>query len=89
MEEPYTIKQRGLFNCNSDKPFKVSRSRLEAFVGCRRCFYLDHREGIRRPKSPPFNINSLVDRMLKKEFDVHRAASSMPCSTTGAKTPEA
>ena len=69
----FKIKTRGLFDPTSDKPFKVSRSGIELFVGCPRCFYLNNRLGIRRPSGFPFNINSLVDRLLKKEFDVHRA----------------
>jgi hypothetical protein len=29
--------------------------------------------GISRPSFPPFTLNSAVDRLLKKEFDIHRA----------------
>jgi len=73
MRKTYAIKSRGLFKPDSDKPFKVSRSGIELFLECPRCFYLNNRLGVRRPSGPPFNINSLVDRLLKKEFDVHRA----------------
>ncbi len=52
--------------------FKVSRSKIELFKQCRRCFWLDARLKIRRPSSPPFRINSAIDELLKKEFDVHR-----------------
>jgi hypothetical protein len=72
MKKVFTIKSRGLFDPTADKPFKVSRSGIELYLECPRCFYLNHRHGIRRPSGPPFNINSLVDRLLKKEFDVHR-----------------
>jgi hypothetical protein len=72
MKKVFTIKSRGLFDPTADKPFKVSRSGIERYLECPRCFYLNHRHGIRRPSGPPFNINSLVDRLLKKEFDVHR-----------------
>lgn len=73
MRTTYKIKSRGLFKPESDKPFKVCRSGIELFHECPRCFYLNNRLGIRRPSGFPFNINSLVDRLLKKEFDVHRA----------------
>src|SRR5262249_4129894 len=76
MKKQYNIKQSGLFKFDADKPFKVSRSQIEAFVECPRCFWLNHRLGIRRPSSPPFTINMLVDRVLKKEFDIHRAAQT-------------
>jgi CRISPR/Cas system-associated exonuclease Cas4 (RecB family) len=72
MRKAFALKSRGLFDPKADKPFKVSRSGIELYLECPRCFYLNHRHGIRRPSGPPFNINSLVDRLLKKEFDIHR-----------------
>jgi PD-(D/E)XK nuclease superfamily len=39
---------------------------------CPRCFWLDTRLKISRPSSPPFRINSAIDELLKKEFDVYR-----------------
>lgn len=53
-------------------PFKISRSKIELFVQCPRCFWLDTRLKIKRPSSPPFRINSAIDELLKKEFDVYR-----------------
>ena len=76
MNRPYFIKSRGLFKCDSKEPFKISRSQIEAFVDCPRCFYLNNRQGMRRPSSPPFTINSLVDRLLKREFDKHRTTQT-------------
>lgn len=52
--------------------FKVSRSKIELFVQCPRCFWLDVRLKIKRPDSPPFNINKTIDELLKKEFDSYR-----------------
>lgn len=54
-------------------PFKVSRSKIDFFLDCPRCFWLDRRLGIKRPDSPPFLINSAIDALLKKEFDVYRS----------------
>lgn len=53
--------------------FKVSRSKIELFKQCPRCFWLDVRLKITRPSSPPFNINKTIDELFKKEFDVYRA----------------
>jgi len=53
--------------------FSVSRSKIDLFMECPRCFYLDLRHGISRPSTPPFTLNSAVDTLLKKEFDIHRA----------------
>ncbi len=53
-------------------PFKVSRSKIELFMQCPRCFWLDVRLKITRPSGPPFNINKAIDELLKKEFDSFR-----------------
>lgn len=53
--------------------YKLSRSRIELFTQCPRCFWLDERLKIKRPSSPPFQINKAIDELFKKEFDVYRA----------------
>jgi CRISPR/Cas system-associated exonuclease Cas4 (RecB family) len=53
--------------------WKLSRSKIDLFVECPRCFYLDNKMGISRPKFPSFLLNSAVDLLFKKEFDIHRA----------------
>lgn len=67
---------RNLFDPASSEPFKLSRSRIDVFLNCPRCFYLDRRLGIDRPPGFPFSLNSAVDTLLKKEFDLHRAEKS-------------
>ncbi len=74
MSEYYNPQRsRNLFRPGSRTPFKLSRSKLELFLNCPRCFYLDRRLGIGQPPGFPFNLNSAVDKLLKKEFDWHRA----------------
>ena len=63
------VRTRNIYDPHSDKPFKLSRSRLELFLNCPRCFYMDRRLGVDRPPGFPFNLNSAVDALLKKEFD--------------------
>jgi CRISPR/Cas system-associated exonuclease Cas4 (RecB family) len=53
-------------------PYKLSRSKIELFVQCPRCFWLDARARIKRPNGPPFSLNKAVDELLKKEFDGYR-----------------
>ncbi|MEX0881727.1 MAG: PD-(D/E)XK nuclease family protein [Candidatus Saccharimonadales bacterium] len=53
-------------------PYKISRSKIDLFINCPRCFWLDARLKISRPKGPPFTLNSAVDGLLKKEFDALR-----------------
>ncbi|MFA5870888.1 MAG: PD-(D/E)XK nuclease family protein [Candidatus Paceibacterota bacterium] len=67
---------RNIFNPNSEEPFQLSRSKIDGFLKCPRCFYLDRRCGVGQPPSFPFNLNSAVDTLLKKEFDIHRANKS-------------
>src|SRR5258708_24344048 len=52
--------------------YKLSRSRIENFMRCPRCFWLAQRLKINQPSSPPFLINSAIDTLLKTEFDVYR-----------------
>ena len=63
---------RKLFDPDSGKPFALSRSKVELYKDCPRCFYLDRRLGIARPAGFPFNLNSAVDALLKTEFDRYR-----------------
>lgn len=69
---PYTRK-RNLFDPQAKTPFRLSRSKIENFIKCPRCFYLDRRLGIGQPSMPAFTLNSAVDELLKKEFDHYRA----------------
>lgn len=56
--------------------WKLSRSKLDLFMECPLCFYLDNRLGVSRPRGPSFTLNLAVDELLKKEFDIHRAAKA-------------
>ena len=52
--------------------YKLSRSKVDSFVNCPRCFYMDRRLGIVQPPGFPFNLNSAADNLLKNEFDYYR-----------------
>ena len=54
------------------KKWRLSRSKLDYFIECPRCFYIDNKLGTKRPGFPSFNLNIAVDELFKKEFDVHR-----------------
>ena len=64
---------RNLYSSTGEKPYKLSRSAIELYVECPKCFYIDRKLGVGRPPGFPFNINSAVDALLKKEFDEYRA----------------
>lgn len=61
-----------IYQPGQDTPFRLSRSRIEMFLDCPRCFYLQNRLGLGRPSMPGFSLNTAVDELLKKEFDLLR-----------------
>lgn len=75
MSEYYSAKRtKNIYDPKSRDAFKLSRSKIELYIECPRCFYLDRRLGIGRPPGFPFSLNSAVDALLKKEFDLLRAS---------------
>ncbi len=74
MSDYYNSKRtKNLYDPKSAEPFKLSRSKIDLFLNCPRCFYLDRRLGVSQPPGFPFALNSAVDKLLKKEFDIFRA----------------
>ena len=71
MSQFYNPKRSSDWNYGG-KNWKLSRSKIDLFVECKRCFYVDNALGIARPKLPSFTLNVAVDALLKKEFDTHR-----------------
>lgn len=63
---------RTQFDPSAEGPFAVSRSKLELFLECPRCFYLDRRHGVCRPDDAYFSLNLAVDALMKREFDACR-----------------
>jgi hypothetical protein len=57
---------------NPKNLFRISRSKIDLFIECPRCFYLDRKLGLGRPDMPGWALNSAVDQLLKKEFDILR-----------------
>ena len=55
------------------RPIKLSPSSLDLYLECPACFWLEKRQGIRRPPPYPYALNAAVDILLKQEFDRYRA----------------
>lgn len=51
---------------------RLSRYKIEMFINCPRCFYLSEVLRVKQPTSPPYTLNSAVDKLLKAEFDILR-----------------
>lgn len=67
----YKKRSRNLYQPFSQN-YPLSRSKIDLFFECPRCFYLDRRLGLDRPSMPGWPLNSAVDHLLKKEFDLYR-----------------
>ncbi len=67
---------KNIFDPASKEPFVISRTKLDLFLKCPLCFYLDLRLGVGQVPPIPLSLNTAVDTLLKKEFDIHRAANT-------------
>ncbi len=56
--------------------WKLSRSKIDLYIECPRCFYLNNKLGVSRPRTPAFTLNIAIDHLLKKEFDAHRISQT-------------
>lgn len=65
-------RKRNLFDPTDKEPFALSRSKLECWIKCPRCFYLDRRLGVKPPGMPSMTLNRALDTLLKNEFDGYR-----------------
>jgi len=72
MSEYYKPNRGSAWNYGG-KNWKLSRSKIDLFLECPRCFYIDNKLGIKRVPGFPFTLNSAVDQLLKQEFDIHRS----------------
>lgn len=71
----YNPNRSGEWNYGGAK-WRLSRSKIDFFFECPRCFYLDNKLGTKRPGFPSFTLNIAVDELFKKEFDIHRKAGT-------------
>ena len=63
---------KGKYQRDKRDAYRISRSKIEDYMKCPRCFYLDRVLGIAKPSGPPFSLNIAVDSLLKDEFDEYR-----------------
>ena len=66
-----TVRTR--FKENNKTPFFVSRSKVDLFLKCPRCFYFVMKYGFREPGSFPLSLNNLVDACVKNDMDYCRS----------------
>ena len=83
MSEYYNSQRtKGLYESGLTEPFKISRSKIDLFLQCPRCFYLDRKLGVARPPGFPFSLNSAVDALqslaVKTEILKTKAGGRLP-----------
>ena len=67
------IRKRNLYSRGISKNFRVSRSKVDLFIKCKKCFWLDRVKGLGMIQPPTFALNNAVDNLLKNEFDHYRS----------------
>jgi hypothetical protein len=65
-------RHRGKYNTENPVPYELSRYRIESFIKCPACFWMDRVRGIKFPGMPGFLLNTATDTLLKKDFDHYR-----------------
>ena len=58
-----------VFDPERDDPFFLSRTAIDEFLECRKCFYLKRRLGLKSPRMVPLTLAIATDAILKNEFD--------------------
>ena len=67
-----------LYVKNNLTPFGISRSKLDLFFDCKRCFYLDQKFGIKRPHGTSLVINNFVVNNFKTSLNKYRISQIIP-----------
>ena len=66
------FRKNNTYKYESGKTFKLSRSGIDSFIKCQRCFYLNRVGNIKDMGMPGFSLNSAHDELMKKELDTYR-----------------
>ena len=64
------------YDPSSTEPFQLSRTGLEQFLRCPRCFYQQRRLGLAQPRMVPLTLAVATDALLKNEFDEIRGTDA-------------
>lgn len=70
------LKSRNLYD--PIKTFQCSRTTIEKFLTCPRCFYHENVCGLKKPPIPGYTLNIAVDENVKTEMMNHRSQGTTP-----------
>ena len=65
-------RHRGTFTPDKAEPYELSRGKIENFLNCEACFWLERARGVKFPGMPGFFLNTNTDTLLKRDFDACR-----------------
>ena len=71
-------RHRGRFNPENPAPYELSRSRIENYLKCKACFWLEQLHRVKPPEIPSFTINTTTDILLKRDADAVRGRQTLP-----------
>ena len=66
------FRKNNTYKYESGETFTLSRSGIDSFINCQRCFYLNKVGNIKDIGMPGFSLNSAHDELMKKELDIYR-----------------
>jgi len=66
-----------------DDLLRLSPSSLNLFLECQRCFWLQIREGLKRPSGPFPSLPGGMDAVIKAYFDTYRKIDALPPEIKG------
>lgn len=69
-------RKRNLYEPGVSENYRLSRSKIDLYMSCARCFFLDRRLGISRPPAYPLTLATAVDELMKNEYDIYRKSQS-------------
>ena len=69
-------RHRGKFDPNNPNPYELSRSRIEKYLKCKACFWLEQIHKVKPPEMPSFTLNTTTDILIKRESDAIRRKTS-------------
>ena len=60
------------------KPLMLSASTLKLYLECPRCFWLNMKKGLQRPRGPFPSLPTGMDTVLKRYFEQYRRRGTLP-----------
>src|SRR3990167_1565084 len=75
----------GRFYCRQgdNMNIRLSKSAVEKFRACPRCFWLEKRQNIKQPQGIRAGVPMGLDRCLKNHYDAYRESGEVPYELVG------